>query len=133
MEKATIMYNGQEIKVDKQVADYLEAERKREQNQNRSDRRHLSDKNIGRNDLDNFLADKPTDFVEDLANASEAKTLRHALNCLTDTQRQRVQMYFFDNFTYKKIAELEGISIKNTFKSIQTAVEKLKNILLGKG
>jgi len=58
MDKVAITYNGQEIKVDRQIADYLESERKREQAEARRDRRHLSDKDIDHNDLDDFIADK---------------------------------------------------------------------------
>jgi len=126
MDKVAITYNGQEIKVDRQIADYLEAERKREQNQARSDRRHLSDKDIDRNDLDDFIADKPADFVEEIAKASETETLRRALDCLTDTQRRRVQMYFFDGFTQEQIAEFEGISRQAVGYSINTTLEKLR-------
>jgi len=126
MEKANITYNGQEIKVDRQIADYLEYERRREQNQARSDRRHLSDKDIDRNDLDDFIADKPTDFVEEIAKASESETLRRALDSLTDTQRRRVQMYFFDGFSHARIAEFEGVSKAAIGYSINSALEKLK-------
>ena len=124
--KVTILYNGQEIQVDKQVAEYLEIERKREQAEERRDRRHLSDKDIDRNDLDNFLADRPADFVELIAKASEAETLRRALDCLTDTQRRRVQMYFFDGFTYRQIAEFENANEKSVRESITGALGKLK-------
>lgn len=129
MDKVTITYNGQELKVDKVVADYLEAERRREQNEARSDRRHLSDKDIDRNDLDDFLSDKPADFTERIASASEAETLRRALDCLTDTQRRRVQMYFFDGFTYRQIAEFEAINERAVRNSITQAIKSLKLFL----
>ena len=126
MDKVAITYNGQEIKVDRQIADYLEAERKREQAEARRDRRHLSDKDINRNDLDDFIADKPADFVEEIAKASETETLRRALDCLTDTQRRRVQMYFFDGFSYARIAEFEGVGKTAVSISINTAIGKLR-------
>ena len=126
MDKVIITYNGQEIQVDKQVADYLETERRREQAEEKSDSRHLSDKDIDRNDLDDFLADKPEDFVERIANASEAETLRRALHLLTDTQRRRVQMYFFDGFTYRQVAEFEGVHFTAVAKSIDRALKQVK-------
>jgi RNA polymerase sigma-70 factor (ECF subfamily) len=126
MEKTIITYNGQEIKVDKAVADYLEIERLREQAEKRSDKRHLSDKDINREDIDSFLSDKPTDFTEQIANDSEAEYLCWAINALTDTQRRRVQMYFFDGFSYARIAEFEGVSKTAVGVSINAALEKLK-------
>ena len=126
MRKVKIVYNGQEIKVTKRVADYLESERLREQAEEKSDSRHLSDKDIGRNDIDDFISDKPADFVEQIADASEAEYLRQALNSLTETQRRRVQMYFFDGFTYEQIAEFENANVANIWRSIDGAVKKLK-------
>jgi len=126
MDKVKIIYNGQELEVDKQIADCLEYERKREHNQARSDRRHLSDKDVNRNDLDKFIRDKPVDFTERIASESETETLCRALECLTDTQRRRVQMYFFDGFSYARIAEFEGISKMAVGLSINAALEKLK-------
>jgi len=126
MRKIKIVYNGQEIKVTKRIADYLETERLREQAEEKRDSRHLSDKDIDRNDIDDFIKDKPADFVEQIADASEAEYLRLALKSLTDTQRRRVQMYFFDGFTYEQIAEFEGISIAAVNQSIFAALKKLK-------
>jgi len=126
MKKITIIYNGQKIKVSGIVAEYLETERKREQAEARSDRRHLSDKDIGRNDIDDFISDKPADFVDRIVSDSEAEYLRQALKTLTDTQRRRVQMYFFDGFSYVRIAEFEGVSEKNIRKSISESLQKLK-------
>lgn len=129
MDKVTIIYNGQELKVDRAVADYLEYERRREQNQARSDRRHLSDKDIDRNDIDDFMSDKPADFTERIASESEAETVRQALESLTATQRRRVQMYFFDGFSYARIAEFEGVREASIRESINGALKKLKEIL----
>ncbi len=125
--KITITYNGQEIEVDQAIADYLEdEERRRIQAEEKSDNRHLSDKEIESYDFDSFVADKPADFVEQIANASEAEYLRRALDFLTETQRRRVQMYFFDGFTYEQIAEFENVNVANIWRSIDGALKKLK-------
>ena len=38
-------------------------------------------------------------------------------------------MYYFDDMTLKEIAEVEGCSVKNVFKSIEQAKEKLKKFI----
>jgi len=126
MNKAIITYNGIEIEVEQAVADYLETERRREQAEEKSDKRHLSDKDIERNDLDDFVANRPFDFVDEIANNSEAEYVRQALEALTDTQKRRVYMYFFDNLNCAKIAKNEGVSEKNIRKSIYQSLEKIK-------
>ena len=127
-ERVVILYNGQEIEVDKAVADYLnEEERKREQAEEKRDKRHLSDKSIDRNDIDDFISDKPADFADRIASNSEAAYLRRKMDeSLTATQRRRVKMYFFDRFTYEQIAEFENANVANIWRSIDSAVEKLK-------
>ena len=127
MDKVTVTYNGQEIQVDQSIADYLETERKRAQAEKKRDARHLSDKEIGRNDIDDFLSDKPDDFVDRMICESEEACLQQALESLTETQRRRVRMYFFDVFTYRQIAEFENANEKSIRESIGAAIKKLKS------
>ena len=42
MNDIVVIYNGEQISVSREVADYLEEERKREEAEERQDRRHLS-------------------------------------------------------------------------------------------
>ena len=122
----TILYYGEEVKVNRAIADFLEADRKREQAQERSDRRYLSDKNIDRADFDQFLLDKPADFVDCIADADEAAYLRKMLENLTDMQYRRVQMHFYDGLTYEQIAEVEGVDESAIRNSIGQAIRKLR-------
>ncbi len=52
-----------------------------------------------------------------------------ALKKLTDVQRRRVIMYFFENHTIRDIAEIEGVDKRAIQDSINAAIRKLKGII----
>lgn len=66
------------------------------------------------------------DYVE---NKIMVDNLRIAIDSLTNTQKRRIKMYYFEDLTLQEIAKIEGCSIKNVHKSIEQAKEKLKEIL----
>ena len=59
----------------------------------------------------------------------EAEALHKAIAQLPETQRRRLVLYYFDNFTYKQIAEMEGCTKRAVKFSVDIAIEKLKEIL----
>ena len=62
----------------------------------------------------------------------EVETLRQAISKLPEKQRRRLVLYYFGDFTYEQIAEMEGCTHPAVIKSITLALEKLKNFLSGK-
>ncbi|MDE6282334.1 MAG: sigma-70 family RNA polymerase sigma factor [Oscillospiraceae bacterium] len=59
----------------------------------------------------------------------EIETLRQAIAKLPEKQRSRLVLYYFGGFTYEQIAEMEGCTISPIKRSIDAAIEELKNIL----
>ena len=55
--------------------------------------------------------------------------LMNAINQLSNTQRRRVKMYYFDELDLKTIAAIEKTSFQMISKSIKKAIKKLKKIL----
>ena len=55
--------------------------------------------------------------------------LMNAINQLSNTQRRRVKMYYFDELDLKTIAAIEKTSFQMISKSIKQAIKKLKKIL----
>ena len=72
-----------------------------------------------------FSKEEPEDMV---IAADEIASIRDSLKVLTEVQRRRLKMYFYDGLSYREIAELEGVSHKNVLKSISEAIEKLKKL-----
>lgn len=65
------------------------------------------------------------DFTEELI---KSEMLRHAMSCLTEVQRRRVEQYFFRDMNLKAICESEGGNVKpvSVWESIQAALKKMK-------
>ncbi len=55
--------------------------------------------------------------------------LKEAIDNLSDIQKRRLKLYYFENLTLKDIAKLENCSIKNIHKSIEQAKDILRKKL----
>ena len=78
----------------------------------------------------NKRAVQPQESVEDTVfQRVEVETLRRAIARLPEKQRSRLALHYFANFTYEQSAEVEGCTTSPVKRSIDAAIEKLKNIL----
>ena len=59
--------------------------------------------------------------------------MSEAMKTLTDVQRRRLYMYYFLDYSERKIAMIEGVSYKQIRKSIEQAKEKIKKIFQYRG
>lgn len=59
----------------------------------------------------------------------EYEQLHQAIATLTETQQRRLTLYYFREFTYKGIAEMEGCSVSAVVSSVSVAIEKIRKIL----
>jgi len=78
----------------------------------------------------NKRAAQPQESVEDtVTRRAEVEALHRAITQLPEKQRHRLVLYYFGDFTYQQIAEMEGCTIMPVKRSIDAAIKKLKNIL----
>ena len=78
----------------------------------------------------NRRAAYPRESVEEtVSRRVEAEALHKAIALLPEIQRHRLVLYYFGDFTYQQIAKMEGCTISPVKRSIDAAIEKLKNIL----
>lgn len=54
------------------------------------------------------------------------ETLQKAMQSLTEVQRERLHLYFFDGLTFRQIGERLGVSDKSVRESIKAALKKIK-------
>lgn len=59
----------------------------------------------------------------------EMETLRSAIQTLSDVQKARVQMYYFEEMNITEIAERQGVNVNAVWKSLQLAIKQLKKTL----
>jgi len=68
-------------------------------------------------------------LFESIQEKLDKKRIASALKKLTEVQRRRVIMYFFEDFTIRNIAEIEGVDKRAIQDSINAAIRKLKGII----
>ena len=79
----------------------------------------------------NKRAVKPQESVEEIVSQRmETDRLHQAIAQLPEKQRRRLVLYYFGEFTYEQIAEMEGCTISPVKRSIEKAIENLKNFLI---
>ena len=105
MGNTIVKYGESEISVSKEVADFLEADRKRQAAEGRSDRRHTSksDSETVLQTAHNAAFSDPT-FDAVLKNLCFEK-LQQITCCLTDDERILIQRYFYEERTMEQIGE----------------------------
>lgn len=55
--------------------------------------------------------------------------LKNAINMLTNVQKRRLKMYFFDSMSFSKIAKFEKCSVESVRESINSSIKKIKKVL----
>ena len=91
--------------------------------------RHIEHSEIYENTLNNRAVDKPVSLEQEVENKIMVDELKNAINLLSEVQKRRLKMYYFEDMTLKQIADIEGCSPKNVFKSIEQAKENIKKNL----
>ena len=103
-----VNYNGEPVSVPKEVADFLEQDRKREQAQDKRDQRHLS-KSAFETVL--FCSDCVRRPVEDTVLRNlQLETLRKAVDGLGDQGRDLVELRYGRGLTMEEIGTIYGVS-----------------------
>ena len=75
----------------------------------------------------NKRAAQPQESVEETVfQRTEVETLRQAISKLPEKQRWRLVLYYFGEFTYEQIAEMEGCAFQVVAKSIKAAEKNLR-------
>ncbi|MEE1032059.1 MAG: sigma factor-like helix-turn-helix DNA-binding protein [Ruminococcus sp.] len=55
--------------------------------------------------------------------------VHNAIEQLSEVQKRRIKIYFFEGMTYEEIAEREKCKHPAVLKSVKVALEKLRTIL----
>ena len=73
--------------------------------------------------------DKKYNIEQEVEQKILYENLYNAINSLTDTQKKRIKLYYFEYKTMKEIAEIENCTIGSVKDSIDSAIKKLKKLL----
>lgn len=125
MEK-TILYGNSKISVSYEVAEFLESDRKRQEAEKRSDRRHIS-----KSDSETVLANVPSTSQPDptldavIQNLTLQK-LQDVIAKLSDSERDLIMMYFFQEYTMEQIGQKFGISKMAVSKRLKKLLNRMR-------
>ena len=123
-----ISYSGQQVSVPKEVADFLEQDRKREQAQKKQDKRHLS-----KSEFETVLSssDCVRRPVEDAALRNlQLEILRKAVDGLDDQGRDLIGLRYGKDLTMEEIGKIYGVSKAAVSKRLKKLHEQLRGSVI---
>jgi len=96
--------------------------------------KHIDGRNIDNNDSTDIVLfhlgiTNYKSVEEEVEDKLQNEELYKAINLLSETQKRRLKLYYFEDLTLQEIADLEGCSVKNVYKSIEQAKEKIAKSL----
>ena len=122
-DNVVIVYNGEQVSVPKEVADFLEQDRKREQAQERQDARHLSKSEFETVPSGSDCVRRP---VEDAALRNlQLENLRKAIAELDAQGQNLLSLRYSGELTMDEISQIYGISRMAVSKRLKKLHEKL--------
>lgn len=114
--------------VTKEVYEALtETFRKEAHAQEMRDLRHITKEGYTEGATEDLAFDSGESLEDMVIRQMELETLQKAMQSLTEVQRERLHLYFFEGLTYRQIAEKKGVGEKNVRESISGALKKIKN------
>ena len=124
-DSVVITYSGQRVSVPKEVADFLEQDRKREQAQDKQDQRHLSKSEF---ETVLFCSDCVRRPVEDTVLRNlRLECLRKAVDGLGDQSRDLVELRYGQGLTMEEIGTIYGVSKAAVSKRLKKLHEQLRD------
>lgn len=91
--------------------------------------RHIEQSELSEETLEQRMHRTPCTVEETVYQAIQHEQLHQAIDHLPKIQRRRLILYYFYDFTYERIAEIEGCSVHSVLVAIERAKEKIKLFL----
>lgn len=90
------------------------------------DLRHVTREGYTEGETEDLIFESGESLEDMVIRQMELEILQKAMQSLTEVQRERLHLYFFEGLTYRQIAEKKGIGEKNVRESITGAIKKIK-------
>ncbi len=128
MNDTVVFYNGEQVSVPKEVAEFLEQDRKRTQAQARQDKRHLS-----RSEFETVLsshvpAGRPVE--RSVLHTLQLENLRNAVAELSDSEQELISLRYDGDLTMEEIGKLFDISRMAVSKRLKKLHAKLRSSVI---
>lgn len=77
-------------------------------------------------DTEDLLMESPESLEDMVIRQMEIETLQKAMQTLSEIQRERLHLYFFEGMSMREIADLQGMNQNAVWKSIQSGIAALR-------
>ena len=108
MNDTVVFYNGEQVSVPKEVAEFLEQDRKRTQAQAKQDKRHLSRSEFETVPSSHVPAGRPVE--RSVLHTLQLENLRNAVAELSDSEQELISLRYDGDLTMEEIGKLFGVS-----------------------
>ena len=124
MDDVVVSYQGERVSVPKEVADFLEQDRKYAQAQARRDRRHLSRSRFERVPPRRTPAGRVTE--NSVLKSLQLENLRNAITELDNQEQQLLSLRYGDELSMEEIGQIFGVSKMAISKRLKKLHQKLR-------
>ena len=90
------------------------------------DLRHRTVDGYVEGDTEGLMINQEESLEEQIILKMDLEILQVAMQSLTDIQKERLHLYFFEGLSTREIAEKQGTNQNAVWKSIQASIKKLK-------
>ncbi len=128
MNDTVVFYHGERVSVPKEVAEFLEQDRKRAQAEVRQDKRHLSKSEFETVLSSHVPAGRPVECSA--FEALQLENLRNAVAELSDQEQQILSLRYDGELTMEEIGKVFGVSKMAVSKRLKKLHEKLRSSVI---
>ncbi len=128
MNDTVVFYNGEQVSVPKEVAEFLEQDRKRAQAQDRQDKRHLSRSEFETVPSSHVPAGRPVE--RSVLHTLQLENLRDAVAELSDSEQELISLRYDGELTMEEIGKLFGVSKMAVSKRLKKLHAKLRSSVI---
>lgn len=127
--EVTIKYDGSNISVSEDVAEFFETERKRQAAEERSDRRHTS-----KSESEPVSATAQQVAFEDptwieVDRILKYQKLKEIIAMLTPDESETIYLYFYEKYSMEQIAEKFGLSKMAISKRMKKLLSRMRELM----
>ena len=91
--------------------------------------RHIEHSELTDISLNRRAKNKSITIEEEIENKIVIEQIKNAFNILTETQKRRIKLYYFEELNFKQIAFIEKCDESSVRESIYKGIEKIKKYL----
>lgn len=117
------------LEIEKEIFDVYVTSKKAYTKIKNETSRYLEHSELTDISLYNRSLNKKRDVLDEVVENTLKQELTKGEKELTDTQRRRIQMYYFEDKTLREIAEIEGCAIMSVKDSLDAAIRILEKNL----